>query len=354
MEKDWEALSFLRGGALEDDSSSDEEGDSDVESDSDSETESEDSDESEEDSDSDDESESEVEESDSEAEESSDDEEETDSDYEEESSDEEEETEPETSISTKTSQSKASSSDAEEYDEPLSFSPMQDMGVTLGVMILCNRLDLNNAKIVKVARFAFIGYLVVAQIFLIYVRYKARIINDTTPITINNAISSIVQSQLPSSSGGMGGDMVKNLANSFLASESTILDYDLNQAKNMNSSLLIPMVMLWFLHFKMGQVQPLFHQTVSGVKELLVSPLFQVYILGRNLERPFKNKKLEAMQKQEEEAEVVTDEDQSDNESEENEEDSDAVEEESDDETDEYDDDEYDSDAYDEYDSDDE
>ena len=203
-------------------------------------------------------------------------------------------------------------------------------------------------------RFAFIGYLVVAQIFLIYVRYKARIINDTTPITINNAISSIVQSQLPSSSGGMGGDMVKNLANSFLASESTILDYDLNQAKNMNSSLLIPMVMLWFLHFKMGQVQPLFHQTVSGVKELLVSPLFQVYILGRNLERPFKNKKLEAMQKQEEEAEVVTDEDQSDNESEENEEDSDAVEEESDDETDEYDDDEYDSDAYDEYDSDDE
>ena len=203
-------------------------------------------------------------------------------------------------------------------------------------------------------RFAFIGYLVVAQIFLIYVRYKARIINDTTPITINNAISSIVQSQLPSSSGGMGGDMVKNLANSFLASESTILDYDLNQAKNMNSSLLIPMVMLWFLHFKMGQVQPLFHQTVSGVKELLVSPLFQVYILGRNLERPFKNKKLEAMQKQEEEAEVVTDEDQSDNESEENEEDSDAVEEESDDETDQYDDDEYDSDAYDEYDSDDE
>ena len=152
LEKDWEALSFLRGGALEDDSSSDEEGDSDVESDSDSETESEDSDESEEDSDSDDESESEVEESDSEAEESSDDEEETDSDYEEESSDEEEETEPETSISTKTSQSKASSSDVEEYDEPLSFSPMQDMGVTLGVMILCNRLDLNNAKIVKVAR----------------------------------------------------------------------------------------------------------------------------------------------------------------------------------------------------------
>ena len=161
----------------------------------------------------------------------------------------------------------------------------------------------------------------------------------------------------------MGGDMVKNLANSFLSSESTIVDYDLLQAKNMNNSLLIPMVMLWFLHFKMGQVQPLLHQAVSGVKELVVSPLFQVYILGRNLERPFKNKKLDAMQKQHEEATsgedqsndengkvVISDEDEQDvvNSTEEDEADD------SSDEEDESDDNEYESDEYDEYDSDEE
>ena len=39
-----------------------------------------------------------------------------------------------------------------EYDEPLVLSPMQDMGITLGVMIMCNKLDLNNTKIIRFAR----------------------------------------------------------------------------------------------------------------------------------------------------------------------------------------------------------
>jgi Protein involved in inorganic phosphate transport len=65
----------------------------------------------------------------------------------------------------------------------------------------------------------------------------------------------------------------------------------------MNSGLLFPMLMLWFLHFKMGQVQPLFFQTANGIKDFVMSPLFQVYVLGRNLERPFRNKKMEDLQK---------------------------------------------------------
>ncbi len=39
-----------------------------------------------------------------------------------------------------------------EYDEPLSLSPLTDMGITLGVMVLCNKLDLTNTKIIKMAR----------------------------------------------------------------------------------------------------------------------------------------------------------------------------------------------------------
>lgn len=101
--------------------------------------------------------------------------------------------------------------------------------------------------------------------------------------------------------------MVKNIANQFLASTSTIMEYDLSQAKSMNNGLLVPMIMLWVLHFKMGQVQPLFFQTASGVKELVFSPLFQTYILGKNLERPFKNKRMEEMQKQQEELNATSD-----------------------------------------------
>jgi len=270
-------LSVKRGGYVDVDVDSDE---YDSSSDDDEEVlkETESEDESEEE---DEEEESEEEEYDYEEEES----EEEEYDYEEEESEEEEELEQNVSKS---------------YDEPLTLSPMTDMGVTLGVMVLCNKLDLTNTKIIKIARFAFIAYIVLAQIFLIYVRYKAHLINDRTPITINNPLSSLVKNQLSSASSG-GGDMVKNMANSFLSSQSTFMEYDLSQAKSMNNGLLFPMVMLWFLHFKLGQVQPLFFQTASGVKDFIMSPLFQIYFLGRNLERPFKNKKMEEMQKSQEE-----------------------------------------------------
>jgi hypothetical protein len=50
--------------------------------------------------------------------------------------------------------SSSSSRDVEvEYDEPIALTPMQDMGITLGVMVLCNRLDLTNTKVIKYARY---------------------------------------------------------------------------------------------------------------------------------------------------------------------------------------------------------
>lgn len=83
--------------------------------------------------------------------------------------------------------------------------------------------------------------------------------------------------------------MVKEMASQFLSSKTTVMEYDLKQAKSMNSGLLINMAFMWFLHFKMQQTQPLLAQTVTGLLNLVYSPLFQVYMLGRNLERPFKN-----------------------------------------------------------------
>ena len=50
--------------------------------------------------------------------------------------------------------SSSSSRDVEvEYDEPIALTPIQDMGITLGVMVLCNKLDLTNTKVIKYARY---------------------------------------------------------------------------------------------------------------------------------------------------------------------------------------------------------
>ncbi|KAL7502956.1 hypothetical protein ACHAXN_000820 [Cyclotella atomus] len=45
------------------------------------------------------------------------------------------------------------------------------------------------------------------------------------------------------------------------------------------------MVFIYFLHFR----HPLLMQTATGVMNLMYSLLWQVYVLGRNLERPFKS-----------------------------------------------------------------
>ena len=82
---------------------------------------------------------------------------------------------------------------------------------------------------------------------------------------------------------------MKNLASSFLSSESTVMEYDLKQARSMQGGILFNMCFMWFLHFKMNQMQPLLINTVTGIMNLYYSPLFQVYVLQRNLERPFKS-----------------------------------------------------------------
>lgn len=188
-----------------------------------------------------------------------------------------------------------------EYDDLLVPPAMQQLGVTIGVLLLANRIDIFNAKTVQIARYAFLTYMISVQLFLLYVRFRAKSINDQTPITISNPLATLVLNGASSdgASGGGGNFMVKALAGQFLSTQTTVLEYDLKEAMKMNGGLVFPMVFLYFLHFKMKQVQPLLMQTATGVLNLVYSPLFQVYIMGKNLERPFKppvNPMLEAMQ----------------------------------------------------------
>ena len=198
-----------------------------------------------------------------------------------------------------------------EYDEPLHPSFMQSIAPSIGVMYMSKKVDLFDPKVVKTIRFAFVAYAIIMQIFVAYVRIKAKLANDRTPVTVKNAMSSLLQKQLPSGGGGTN-DMVKNIASQFLQSETTAMEYDLKEAKKMGNSLLFPMIMLWFLHFKMGQVQPLLFQVSSGVLNLVYSPLFQIYVMGRNLERPFKaaanpmaERMMEMQKKQQEQQEAA-------------------------------------------------
>lgn len=112
--------------------------------------------------------------------------------------------------------------------------------------------------------------------------------NDRTPVHVQNPLTSMLTSQLEKQPAG-ANDMVKNLASSFLKTESTVAEYDMSQTQNMQGGILFNIALMWFLHFKMQQVQPLLVTSINGFMQLAYNPLFQVYVLGRNLERPFKS-----------------------------------------------------------------
>jgi hypothetical protein len=149
--------------------------------------------------------------------------------------------------------------------------------------------------------------------------------NDMTPVTVQNPLSGMLQSQLEQQEGANG--MVKSLASSFLSSASTVKEYDMKQALSMQGGIVFTMAFMWLLHFKMEKVQPLLMQVATGFTQLAYHPLFQVYVLGRNLERPFKGpanaaqKIMEAKKASDKAAEENSEEDTQEEEVEENSED---------------------------------
>jgi Phosphate transport (Pho88) len=190
----------------------------------------------------------------------------------------------------------------EKYDEPWTLSPYTNLYVSLGFMMLAKRIDLLHPVLIRLARLAFICYLILQQVFLWYVRIQAKLRNDTTPLQVSNPLLNLFQAQI---GDGGGSSTLKDLASSFLRSSSTVVEYDLTQAKQMQSGLIFNMLIMWFLHFKMEQVQPLWIQTVNGLLTLVYSPLFQIYILGRNLERPFATPQAPTLSSEQSPAETV-------------------------------------------------
>lgn len=179
----------------------------------------------------------------------------------------------------------SSSIDKGPCDTLLPLPPFQQMGLTLGIMCFSKKLDFADKKVIKWCRICFLSCMVLTQTFLACVRIRAYQMNDTTTIN-QQEVNPLLSALLPSSTP----DIAKQLASKMLASSTpqSIMDYDISQAKVFNNRLFFPTAFLFFLHFKMGQVQPLLCQSASGILNLIYSPLWQAYVLGRNLERPFK------------------------------------------------------------------
>ena len=116
--------------------------------------------------------------------------------------------------------------------------------------------------------------------------------NDRTVVHVENKMNGVVKSQVEGMAPELASNqMVKNLMSSVLSKDTTVMEYDMSQAMGMQFGFIVTMIVTWIFHFKFGQVQPLLVTIISGYCSLVYNPLFQVYILGKNLERPFKTPK---------------------------------------------------------------
>lgn len=181
---------------------------------------------------------------------------------------------------------KVSATEHDHFVEPYFISPSLQIYTTASTILLSRKFDMLNPKVVRVIRFSFVLLLCIQQAFIFYIRIMAKRRNDTRHVELKSSLKNIVQSQIDS---GGGNDMLNYFASSFFKKETTVKEYDISQTSAMQGTILFNMLFMWFLHFKMQQIQPLLMSIVNGLLQLVYNPLFQVYVIGRNLERPFKS-----------------------------------------------------------------
>ncbi|KAJ1958066.1 phosphate transporter (Pho88) [Linderina pennispora] len=73
--------------------------------------------------------------------------------------------------------------------------------------------------------------------------------------------------------------------------ETTNVKYDLQEVAKLQKSSLFTVVIVLFMHFKFGYIQPLILQSILPLFNFVKSPLFQVHVLGKpatdSLARPW-------------------------------------------------------------------
>jgi hypothetical protein len=129
------------------------------------------------------------------------------------------------------------------------------------------------------------------------VKFRAkRDLYSQTIITLDHPVLKFFPSHLLNSNNDNNdnNNMVQSLLRSRFLPKTTLthFEYDIQQANALLYGLLPNMIFMYILHFRFHQVQPLFLTVASGFFTLIHNPLFQIYIIGRHLQRPFQTPSL--------------------------------------------------------------
>ncbi|OIR57598.1 MAG: inorganic phosphate transporter PHO88 [Amphiamblys sp. WSBS2006] len=161
----------------------------------------------------------------------------------------------------------------------ISISKIQT-GATIGMLLvfqLTRLVDQKNPRIIMMLR---TGYIIAQTTSLLVYYYILKLVekkNDKKMIDV----------EIPRAFFSSEEPKTERVA---------VKDYDKKEITNQIRSNLIGGAILVFLHLKFGFTQPLFIQTVSPIKTLLLNPLVMIHLYGMSeethpeLKRPFSDK----------------------------------------------------------------
>ncbi|KAK1225552.1 phosphate transporter (Pho88) [Marasmius sp. AFHP31] len=153
-------------------------------------------------------------------------------------------------------------------------SPVQNLMISLGAMQLARRIDFENPDTLNYVR---VGY-VATQMVILGIYYYVSVIvkrkNDQTVLKYVEPASPLSGSEQPK------------------LVTTTVRDYDLAEVSKLLRSVYMGVAMMAFLHGYMKYTQPLFVQSLMGLKGIYDAKPVAIHLLGKpaegDLKRPFK------------------------------------------------------------------
>ncbi|XBW38190.1 hypothetical protein QEN19_003782 [Hanseniaspora menglaensis] len=158
---------------------------------------------------------------------------------------------------------------------------MNPLVSNIGVMLLsnyvCKKLDMTDPQIINYLRIFYVTFNVLTYLTYQYIKMKISKKNDLKTIKYQNQ-KSPMQMLLK---GGASDE------NEEAVITTTVVQYDLEQVESLIKGMYTSWLMMGGMHFYMKYTQPMVMQGISPIKSVLEHPLFNAYVLGKEVERPF-------------------------------------------------------------------
>ncbi|ESK81717.1 inorganic phosphate transporter [Moniliophthora roreri MCA 2997] len=153
-------------------------------------------------------------------------------------------------------------------------SPVQNLVISLAAMQLARRIDFNDPETLNYARLGYVATQLIILGIYYYVSMIAKRKNDQTVLKYVDPPSPMTPNE--------PGQLVTT----------TVRDYDLAEISKLLRSAYMGIAMMCFLHGYMKFTQPLFIQSLMGLKGLYDAKPVAIHLFGKpaegDLKRPFK------------------------------------------------------------------